>query len=557
MAPPQVDTLHLDDGSLVLRSRMPLAPAPDTIFSWLDRWAALRPDQPFVTEPRAGGGRSAMTYADTRAEVERLATYLAERGVAAGARVVLALPNSLVHLLWGLAVMRRGAVYVPMAPQYVGDGHDRHKLLSLLEVLDPALVICGRHQVGAVPPRWTATDVETLSAAAADTVPRVDLPTPGPQDVAKILLTSGSTGLPKPVPYTHRLMTTAMTMTLQVWPFARRQPPVLLDWLPWNHAFGGTANLHLVLAAGGTFHIDAGGPGPDGLDLTLAGVTELRPDMFFAVPATLNLVRDKLLADPDQAHVFFSSVRMIFSAGAALSATTFHALKDLADRAGSPVVILSGWGATETGPGATLLHTAEGDAGWIGTPLPGVEIKLTPHGTKQQASVRGPNVFQGYWGATAPARPFDADGFYITGDAARLVDPARPELGLCFDGRLADDFKLANGTWVDYAQVRSGVLRALGGWVVDVVIGMPDGPTLSALAWTADGAPLPSAVVSRALATYNDTVRRPSDRVSGLATLRTRPEPAEISTKGQLKPAEVRRARSAEFEAVMAARTLR
>jgi feruloyl-CoA synthase len=370
---------------------------------------------------------------------------------------------------------------------------------------------------------------------------------PDSGDVAKILLTSGSTGLPKAVPYPHRLMTTAMTMTLQVWPFAVEEPPVLLDWLPWNHAFGGTANLHLVLACGGTLHIDEGGPTAEGLALTLADVPRLRPNMFFAVPATLDLLRARLESNHAQALEFFSSVRVVFSAGAALSADTFHALRSLSEDCGNPVAILSGWGSTETGPGASMLHIADAGPGWIGTPLPGVDIKLNPEGSKYHACVRGPNVFPGYWGATDDKAVFDSEGYYRTGDAACLVDPDRPELGLRFDGRLADDFKLSNGTWVDYARVRADLLTLLNGSVVDLVIGIPDSPCLVALAWTADGEPLAPTLVEEVLKRYNAQVARPSDQVRALGTLVDPPSAREVSPKGQLRSAEVRRSRKAEF----------
>ncbi|WP_199435241.1 AMP-binding protein [Qaidamihabitans albus] len=554
MATPRVEIVDLDDGARVMRSRIPLGGVPDTIFSWLDRWAAERPDAAFVTEPVPKAQRRVLTYAAARAEVERLASDLALRGVAPGDRVVLAVPNSIRHLLWGLAVMRRGAVYVPMAPQYIGPGHDQDKLLGLLDMLDPALVVCPPGRCPAVPARWASADLASLDASAGAASSVAVPPVPGPDAIAKILLTSGSTGLPKPVPYPHRLMTAAMVMTLQVWTFVHDEPPVLLDWLPWNHAFGGTANLHLVLASGGTLHIDAGGPSPSGVEATLADVAVLRPNLFFAVPATLDLVRQRL-EDDERSRTFFSSVRMIFSAGAALSADTYDALKRLADRCGYPVVITSGWGGTETGPGATLLQVTDGGPGWIGTPLPGVEVKLSPEAGKFHSLVRGPNVFSGYWGPASRPDAFDTEGFYRTGDAVCLVDPARPELGLRFDGRLADDFKLANGTWVDYARVRTGFLEALEGRVVDLVVGLPDGPALAALAWTADGEPLPTSSVDEALARYNAAAPRPSERIVALGTLRTPPTAEEVGSKGQLRPTEVRRARRGEFDALLGSRT--
>lgn len=550
LAVPQVEVEHRDDGTQVIRSATPLDPTPDTIFTWMDRWAVERPGAAFVTEPMPSGDRRVLTYGAASTEVERRASHLASRRVDVGDRVVVATPNSIQHLLWGFAAMRRGAVYVPMAPQYVAPNHDREKLHGVLELLDPALVICPSANADAVPSHWSSTDLDTLDTSLAMSAGGPVPPVPGPDDVAKILLTSGSTGLPKPVPYPHRLMTAAVTMTVQVWTFAQVDPPVILDWLPWNHAFGGTANLHLVLATGGTLHLDSGGPDPVGLEVTLADIPRVRPDLYCAVPATLDLLRARLEVDPGLARVFFGSVRTIFWAGAALSADTFHALHRIAESAGERVVVLNGWGSTECGPGATLLHVADAEPGWIGTPLPGVEIKLTPEGGKQHAAVRGPNVFPGYWGSSAPD-VFDDEGFYRSGDAACLADPKRPDLGLRFDGRLGDDFKLANGTWVDYARVRSGLLAEFNGRVVDVVVGLPDGHGIVALAWAPDGE-LAKEFVTEALARYNAGAARPTDRVHALAALRTPPSANEVTLKGQLRPGELRRTRRDEFAELLA-----
>jgi len=547
-APSQVLVDHRPDGSTVVRSTEALRVAPSTLFAWLDRWAAERPDRAFVTEPRPEGQRTALTYAEAAAAVGQLATVLDARGIGHGDRVMITAPNSIEHLLWALAAMRCGAIYVPIAPHYVGPARDRAKLEGLLVRLQPRLVVCAdREQLSRLPAGWQASTLQDLgeSTGAGGSLG----PPPVAGDVAKILLTSGSTGAPKAVPYSHGQMTAAMVMTTQVWTFVEDDPPVVLDWLPWNHAFGGTANLHLVLCAGGSLHIDHSIPSAATMGRTLAQVELLRPNIFFAVPATLDLLNDHLAADREAARSFFGSVRAIFSAGAALSPPTFESLRALSREAGSEVTLLSGWGGTETGPGATLVHRLDAQPGWVGGPLPGVELKLLPQDGKQHIGVRGPNVFAGYWDdPEATDAAFDSEGFYATGDAGRLVDPVRPELGLVFDGRLGDDFKLANGTWINYAGVRERLLTTLGGAAADVVVGIPDAPRLVALVWVREGATLDEDALASVLSRYNRESARPSDRLLALRPLASPPTEEELSPKGQLRARQVRELRRAEFQ---------
>ena len=271
----------------------------------------------------------------------------------------------------------------------------------------------------------------------------------------------------------------------QVWPFLNQQPPVLLDWLPWSHTFGGNHNVGMVLYNGGSLYIDDGRPAPALIDRTLRNLEGAAPTVYFNVPAGYSLLVPRLKADPILAKRFFRNLQVVFFAAAALPQQVWDDLLALAGAAADhPVAVTTSWGTTETAPAATSAHFPSGRSDCIGVPLPGVEVKLVPDGGKQEIRVRGPNVTPGYY-----ARPdlthaaFDDDGYYRTGDAAELIDPALPERGLRFAGRIAEDFKLDTGTWVNVAAVKSALLSACGGVLQDCVITGHDRRYVSAMAW--------------------------------------------------------------------------
>ena len=294
----------------------------------------------------------------------------------------------------------------------------------------------------------------------------------GPDTVAKVLFTSGSTGTPKGVINTQRMLCANQQAKAQLWPFLADTPPVIIDWLPWSHTFGANHNFNLVLRNGGTLHVDAGKPAPGLFETSLAGLREVSPTIYFNVPRGFDLLVPALRTDPDLRRAFFARLQVIFYAAAALPQHLWEALTELAiAEVGEPIALVSAWGSTETAPMSTDCHFQAERAGVIGLPIPGTELKLVPVAGKQEIRVRGANVMPGYWRAPeATAGAFDEDGFYRIGDAVKWVDAARPEAGLLFDGRIAEDFKLGSGTWVNVGALRIKALEMLAPIAQDIVV---------------------------------------------------------------------------------------
>ncbi|MCO5973052.1 AMP-binding protein [Actinoallomurus soli] len=558
---PSVDCRREPDGSLVLRSRTPAGQAAPTILHWLHRFAVESPDTALLTVA-ADAGRRSWTYAEAWEDVTRVAAALAERGLRQGDRVMVLGANSVEHLTIGLATMLAGGVAVPLAPQYAGPDAERDKLAGLLEMLKPAVVWAETAEQAAVVTAASAahaTQVLVGRAAVTDLARAVDDTTarPRPEDLdptapAKILLTSGSTGRPKPVAYTQTMMTTNVRITIDVWPFLDDHPPILVDWLPWNHAFGGNANLNLVLSRGGTLHVDEAAGRPERLKKTIENLRRFRPTFHGTVPAGFAALLPALEADEGFRSAFFDRLDVLFSAGAAMDPNVFHRLSTLsATVRGAPVPIVTGWGSTEAGPGATMVHAHGVDPDCIGTPLPGVEIALRSVAGKHELLVRGPCVATGYWQHPEQTRAaFTPDGWYRSGDAGELIDPSAPERGLRFAGRIADDFKLANGTWVDSTGIRAALLSRSGGRLRDVLVVGADRPALCVLVWPDSRVtePFEEEDLRVLLSDHNRAQPRPSTRLLDGALLDPEPHPDEVSSKGQLIPAAVLRRRAPLIE---------
>jgi feruloyl-CoA synthase len=293
-----------------------------------------------------------------------------------------------------------------------------------------------------------------------------------PDSPAKFLFTSGSTGMPKAVINTHRMICCNQQMIAQVFGFLQDEPPVLVDWLPWNHTFGGNHNIGIALYNGGSLYIDEGKPGPGFIDETIRNLREIAPTVYFNVPKGYEDLLPALRADRELRENFFCRLKLLFYAGAGLSQPVSDAYRELAqETCGERVVMVTGLGSTETAPMAIQTTWETDRAGVIGIPIPGVEAKLVPQGNKLEARVRGPNITPGYWRQPElTEKAFDEEGFYKFGDAVRFVDPADVNKGFVFDGRFSEDFKLATGTWVSVGPLRARILSFFAPFVRDVVI---------------------------------------------------------------------------------------
>jgi feruloyl-CoA synthase len=486
MAPPRVDAERRPDGVIVLRSPEPLAPYSRAVGEWLVRWAVQTPDRCFLAE-RSGEGWRRLTYADTLDRVRRIGTSLLSRGLTAATPVVILSENSISHALLALGAMHAGLAVAPISPAYSLMSSDKEKLKFIFELLQPGLVFA-ENPVRFAPALAAVGAAATPIDALLDTEPdaRIDeaFAAIGPDTVAKILFTSGSTGVPKGVINTQRMLCSNQQSWVQVWPFLEDAPPVLCEWLPWNHTFGGNATFHLVLRNGGTLHIDDGKPTPDLIQATVRNLREVSPTMYFNVPRGFDLLLPHLEADDELRQSFFAKLDAMFYAGAALPQNLFDRLVRLKPDGSTRPFMLSGWGSTETAPVAALVHFEIDRPTVVGNPPPGVELKLVPSGDKHEVRVRGPNVTPGYHRSPDLTRAaFDDEGFYMIGDAMRLVDPGAPARGLAFDGRVAEDFKLPSGTWVRVGSVRVALIAACNPLVQDAVITGHDRDDVGALVW--------------------------------------------------------------------------
>jgi feruloyl-CoA synthase len=466
------------DGGLVIRPLETLGEYRHTLIDALEGWAVAAPARTFIAQ-RAGEDWRRLSYVATLDQVRRLAAALLTRGLTAERPILILSGNSIEHQLLGLAAMYIGVPYMPVSPAYCLVAGDLQRVAKILDLMTPGLVAAfGADGFGAALrlAQTRGAQVESDLAPWLEAVPDAALATAragiGPATIAKFLLTSGSTGNPKAVITTQRMLCANQAQIRQAMPFLRDEPPVLVDWLPWNHTFGGSHNVGIVLENGGTLYIDDGKPTPAGIAETVRNLRELAPTVYFNVPRGFEMLIPHFDADAPLRRRFFSRLRTAFYSGAALSQPVWDALDRIARaETGAPISMLAGLGATETGPAVTFTTSQMSRAGAVGLPVAGNLIKLAPAGDKLELCVRGPNVTPGYWRQPElTAKAFDTEGYYRMGDALRFIDPAAPERGLLFDGRIAEDFKLASGTWVSVGTLRARLLALLHPLVQDLVI---------------------------------------------------------------------------------------
>lgn len=475
------------DGSILLTSAWPLGPVARCATDWLEDWAVAAPDRVFLAE-RSGAGWREVTYAQALDMVKAIAAALAERGMNARTPILIISGNSVDHALLSLGAQYIGVPSVPVAEQYALIPGAHPVLERIAGMIRPAMVFADdAARYGAALDLGVFDGVETVaSQGVRDGMTRFDSllaergdvsalnAAVGPDTVAKYLLTSGSTSHPKGVLTTQRMMCTNQAQLKVCLPFVAEKPPVLLDWLPWNHVFGGSHNFNLVLSNGGTFHIDNGKPTPALARHTLDNLRMVSPTIAFNVPVGFAMLRDAMKTDADLRRQYFQNLDMLFYAGASLPQDVWADLENMArDVRGDMPLFNSSWGLTETAPAALIQHEFTHQSGIIGVPLPEVRIKLVPLDEDNRFDVRvgGATVTPGYLhDPEKTAEAYDEEGFFITGDAMRFVDPGDIDKGMKFDGRIAEEFKLNTGTWVRAAGLRLDVLARLKGLAADVII---------------------------------------------------------------------------------------
>lgn len=496
---PRIEKRHAN-GAVYLRSREPLRDHPARLGDLLRRASDAHPDRVFLME-RAGDGLRRVTYGEALRAAEGIAATLVRERLVERPVLVLS-DNSVDHALLALGCFLAGVPVAPISPAYSLRSRDFERLRFIAKKLDPGLVFVEQREPFEPALRALGLDARIVSGGDAPAssglwlralfdVPATDALRARERaiegsSVAKILFTSGSTGRPKGVLNTHGMLVSNQQAIAQTWPFfADHGPPVLVDWLPWSHTFGGNHNFNMVLFQGGTLLVDDGKPTPELVERTLANLRALPPTLYFNVPAGFAALVPRLEADAALRDVFFSRLAMVFYAGAALPNDLWQRLVDLSHAARNQSVFMTtAWGSTETSPLATSAHFPLEAAGNIGVPVPGVELKLVPSGSKLEVRVRGPNVMPGYLDEPElSASVFDEEGFYRIGDAVREADPSDPSRGLLFDGRVAEDFKLTTGTWVNVGRLRTTILAACSPVLADCVIGAPDEEYVTAMAW--------------------------------------------------------------------------
>jgi feruloyl-CoA synthase len=498
---PAVTIERRDDGTIYLRPKKPLGEYPLRLTDRLHHWAKAEPNRIFMAERDASGGWRQISYAQLLGRARAIASALLARGLSAEKPIVILSGNSIDHALVAFGALYAGIPFCPVSPAYSLVSRDYGKLLYLMKLLTPGLVfaddaakfadalaanvpggveIVASH--GEVPGRAVTLLGDLLATpdhpgldAAHDAI--------GPDTTAKFLLTSGSTGHPKAVINTQRMICANQVMLRETLAFLKDEPPVIVDWLPWNHTFGGNHNIGLTLYNGGSMYLDAGKPMPGGIEQTVRNLREISPTVYFNVPKGYESLLPYLRDDKALRAKFFHRLYAMFFSGAALSPYIWNSLDELAvQETGFRVPMLTGLGATETAPFFMSVKPSTSRSGHVGLPVSGNDAKLVPNNGKLEVRAKGPNVTPGYWRQPELTKnAFDEEGFYKFGDAIKPVDAGDLGAGFDFDGRVAEDFKLASGTWVSVGPLRARFVAACAPLAHDVVIAGINRDEVSAL----------------------------------------------------------------------------
>jgi feruloyl-CoA synthase len=585
-ADPDVLLEERADGSRRFRSKTALgSDYGRCIGEWLEHWARAAPERLFLAERDTDGRWGMLSYGRAMDRVRRIATWMLGQRLSVERPVVILSDNGIEHALLALAAMHIGVPCCAISPGNSLLSKDHGKLKANVELLRPGIVFADALEffvpalsavralhdgvvVAGSRSKSTAGAIRfaDLEANCDDAAVRRAFDKITPDTIAKFLFTSGSISNPKAVINTQRMLCSSQKAKALVWPFIMKTAPILVDWLPWSHTFGGNHNFNLVLRWGGTLYIDDGKPTPALLGKTVRNLKEVAPTLYFSVPRAYDMLVPLLRDDRELSRSFFSQLQLIFYAGAALPQHLWDELARISRQAvGTSIAMVSSWGSTETAPLATDCHYQATRSGVIGVPVPGVELKLVPTADKLEVRVKGPNVFPGYWKQPdLTQEAFDEEGFYRIGDAVEFVDPRRPDLGLLFDGRVGEDFKLLTGTWVHVGSLRVRGIDAMSPIAQDIVVTGHDRDEIGFLVFPnvpecRKFAELPSDASVEAVLTHPAVVRRVREGMTilsqsgGSSTYPTRVmlmaeapsvEAGEITDKGYINQRIVRTRRS-------------
>ncbi len=488
------------DGSYHIQSKIPLEDHPVRMTERFVHWAQTRPDRIFLAQRDEDGPWRTITYKEAFAHMLGIASWLSTQDLSPEKPLAIWSENSIEHALLALAALHTGLPYSPISPAYALRSKDFEKLKQVMDLLRPGLILVGDPVVFAPALKAAGQGVNVIASKTnpehADLLtldqvintpvsPEVETAYESIQGdtVAKILFTSGSTGAPKGVINTHGNITTNWQQITQTFSFLKEDGLEFVDWLPWNHTFGGNHNFGLALYHGGTLYLDDGNPTPEGISKTVRNLRERKPTVYFNVPKGFEELIPYLRKEDSLRQQFFSNLKMLFYAGAGMPQHTWDALEELAmETIGEKILIGTGLGCTESSPSALFSSKPGGFAGLLGVPVPGLTLKLVPTSGKLEARYKGGNVFPGYWRQPELTRAaFDEEGFYRTGDALKFSNPDDPNAGFLFDGRLTEDFKLSTGTWVHAAQLKARIIAAGAGLIQHVVLTGSDRPYIGAL----------------------------------------------------------------------------
>ena len=498
---PAVSIERRDDGTIYLRPKVKLGDYPVRITDRLHHWAQAAPDRVFMAERDTSGGWRKITYAQLLTSTRAIASALLARGLSTEKPIVILSGNSVDHALLAFGALYAGIPFCPVSPAYSLVSRDYGKLSFLMKLLTPGLVftddaskfadalsanVTTGTEIAASRGAVAGCEVTLLSdLLATPEHPRLDAINDaiGPDTIAKFLLTSGSTGNPKAVINTQRMICANQVMLRETLAFLKDEPPVIVDWLPWNHTFGGNHNIGLTLFNGGSMYLDEGKPMPGGIEETVRNLREISPTVYFNVPKGYESLLPYLRDDAALRAKFFGRLHAMFFSGAALSPFVWNSLDELAvQETGFRVPMLTGLGATETSPFFMSVRPDTSRSGHVGLPVLGNDAKLLLNNGKLEVRARGPNVTPGYWRQPElTAKAFDEEGFYKFGDALKPAAPDDFSAGFDFDGRIAEDFKLASGTWVSVGPLRARLVAACAPLVRDVVIAGINRDEISAL----------------------------------------------------------------------------